>query len=453
MKLTFEPRPRLSRRTCVSAALASVVASSLLITWVAGSAAAPAAPGDPEDPATTPQPQYDYDNDDKSFVVDLQFGASSATLVDATVGTEPSYSHLGDPALLRLSLTDEDGNAAGAVNSFDPRWYYEEAPGGGERVVIRPGPGTLTLPFDPDAASLLVRDQRAGVDLATVDLGPAIQEFCVAHPSDPDCVEADLAVTSSAATGAPMGVVGQSTTVNVSTVVANRGPDGPVDGDVHQTAVGSAGVTVTPGSRDLDADGLAAGGSSTVTSSYQVKCTAAGPQTVTVTSVVSPEKAKVVDPVASNNTKATTFAIDCAVPVTLNVLPGVRNNPVFVNGPIALPPLLPIAVLTTKAGEYGNPLAFDATKIQGSTVRVGVRDALVATNTGTPPLLNAVVPAWSLEPNEHTIDLDLDGVLKATTHHIGIQPSTTEVCVRGRFTSGSGPAKTFFGCDHITQLP
>jgi hypothetical protein len=442
---------KLDRRTCVSAGLAPVLAATVVVAWVAGSSAAPAAPGDPEDPASTPQPQYDYDNDDKSFIVDLQFGASSATLVDAKVGTEPSYSHLGDPPLLRLSLTDEDGNAAGAVNSFDPRWYYEEAPGGGERVVIREGPGTLTLPFDPDAASLLVRDQRAGVDLATVDLGPAIQEFCVAHPSDADCVEADLAVGSSAVTGDPMGVIGQSTTIDVSTTVANRGPDGPVDGDVHQTATGTAGVTVTPGVRDLDADGLASGGSSSVTSSYQVECTAAGPQTVTVTSAISPEKAKVVDPVAGNDTKATTFAVDCAVPVTLNVMPGSRANPVFVTPPVVVPPLLPMAVLTTKAGEHGNPVAFDATKIQGPTVRVGVRDAIVATNTGTPPFLNAVVPAWSIEPDERTVDLDLDGVLKASTRHIGIEPDTTEVCIRGRYGSGTGT--TFFGCDHITQLP
>ena len=439
---------KLNRRTSL---IAAVLTATVMVTWVATSAAAPAAPGDPEDPATTPQPQYDYDNDDKSFVIDLQFGASSATLVDATVGTEPSYSHLGDPPQLQLSLTDEDGNPAGTVNSYDPRWSFEEAPGGGEQLVIRESPGTLTIPFDPDAASLLVRDQQAGVDLTTVDLGPAIQDFCVAHPTDADCVEADLAVTASSVTGDPMGVIGQPTTVDVSAVVKNLGPDGPVDGKVTQTATGTAGVTVTPANRDLDADGLAVGASSTVNSTYDVKCTAAGAQTVTVTSAISPALAKVVDPVAANNSKAATFAIDCAVPVTLNVLPGVRTNPVFVSGPIALPPLLPIAVLTTRAGEYGNPLAFDATKIKPTTVRVGVRDALIASNTGTPPFLNAVLSAFSIEPDEHTVDLDKDGVLQAPTRNIGIRPDTTEVCVRGRFGTGTGT--TFFGCDHITQLP
>jgi hypothetical protein len=444
---------KLNRRTSIAAGLASVLAAGVVTAWVAGSAAAPAAPGDPEDPATTPQPQYDYDNDDKSFVVDLQFGASSATLVDATVGTEPPYSHLGDPPQLQLSLTDADGNPTGeSVNSYDPRWSFTEGADGSEELVIHETPGTLTLPFDADAESLLVRDQQADVDLATVDLAPAVQDFCVDNPTDADCVEADLTAVSTAVTGDPVGVIGTPSTIDVSAVVKNLGPDGPVDGDVHQTATGTAGLTVTPAARDLAADGLASGGSKTLTSDYEVKCTAAGPQTVTVTTAITPALAKVVDPVAANDSKAATFAVDCAVPVTLNVLPGVASNPVFVNGPIALPPLLPIAVLTTRAGEYGNPVAFDATKIQATTVRVGVRDALIASNTGTPPFLGLVRHALSIEPNERTIDLDLDGVLQAQTRDIGIAADTTEVCVRGRVGSGAS-ARTFFGCDHITQLP
>ena len=434
-----------NRRT---SAVAAGIAATMLVAWSATSAAAP---GDPEDPATTPQPEYDFDNTDKSFVVDLNFGASSASLVDATIGTEPSYSHLGDPPQLRLSLTDEDGNPAGTVNSHDPRWYFEETPGGGEQLIIRNTPGTLTLPFDPDAASLLVRDQQAGVDLATVDLGPAIQEFCVTHPSDPDCVEADLTVTSTTATGAPMGAIGQPVTVAVTAAVANLGPDGPVDGDVTQTATGSAGVTVTPASRNLDADGLAVGAPATLNSSFAVTCTTGGAQSVTVTTAIAPEKAKIVDPVGTNNTKAATFAVDCAVPVTLNVMPGSSTNPVIITPFIVTPPLLPVAVLTTGVGEYGNPVAFDATKIQAATVRVGRRDALTATNTGTPPFLNQVLPVWSIEPDEHTIDLDRDGLLQAWTRQIGIVAGTTEVCVRGRYGPGTGT--TFFGCDHITLLP
>ena len=279
-----------------------------------------------------------------------------------------------------MSLTDDDGGAAGAFNAWDPRWEFDETPGGGERLIVRPGPGTIVAAFDGDVATMLVHDQRAGTDLATVDLRPAVREFCTAHPDDAECVEADLAVTSTTATGDPLGVVGQAVAVTVGATVANLGPDGPVDGDVTQTATASAGATVTPASQAIDADGLAVGGPGvTVSRQFSVTCATSGAKTVTITTSIVPEKAKVVDLVSTNNSRSATFSVDCAVPVTLNVKPGSLRNPVNINEGA-----VPMAVLTTTAGEYGNPLAFDATTIQAASVRVGSRSALVATNTGAP---------------------------------------------------------------------
>ena len=118
---------RFNRRSTevVMASATAVAMVWLATTW--------ATADDPNDPRTAPQPQYDYDNTGKSFLVELNFGAASATLVNAKVGEQLSYSHLGDPPLLRLSLTDEDGAPAGSLNSWDPRGLVEEAPGGGER--------------------------------------------------------------------------------------------------------------------------------------------------------------------------------------------------------------------------------------------------------------------------------------------------------------------------------
>jgi hypothetical protein len=425
--------------------LAAIAVSAAALVAVTVAVAA-AAPGDPVDPATAPQPQYDYDDPSRSFLVELDFGSTSAALVDASVGEQRSNSHLGDPPLLQLSLTDEDGVAAGTLTAWDPRWYFDEAPGGDERLVVRNGPGTLTFPFDGDTASLLVRDLQARVNLITVDLRPAVREFCLAHPSDPQCVEADLAVTSTAAFGDPLGVVGQPVTVRVEAVVANLGPDGPADADVTQTASGSAGVTITPVNRTFEADGLAVGSPTTVSGDYDVTCTNPGAQTVTVTTSLVPEKAKVVDLNPNNNSKSVTFSIDCAVPATVNVMPGSLTNPVNVNSG-----LLPMAVLTTAAGEYGNPLAFNAATIQAATVRIGVRDALVATGTGASEAHGRVHLEDSLELDEQTRDGDVDGVLHARRDQLGIQPDTVEICVRGRFGPGAGT--TFFGCDHITLVP
>jgi len=136
---------------------------------------------------------------------------------------------------------------------------------------------------------------------------------------------------------------------------------------------------VTPGSQTIHADELAVGGPVTVSRQYSVTCGTAGAKTVTVSTSVVPEKAKVVDLFSTNNSQSATFSVDCAVPVTLNVKPGSLRNPVNRNEGA-----IPMAVLTTSAGEYGNPLAFDATAIQGASVRVGARTALVGTNTGAP---------------------------------------------------------------------
>ncbi len=401
---------------------------------------------DDTDPATAPQPQYDYGDPSKSFLVDLQFGAASATLLKATVGGERAYSHLGDPPLLRVSLTDDEGAAAGAVNAWDPRWTLDETPGHGERLIVRPGPGTMVVPFDGDVATMLVHDQQAGVDLATVDLRPAVHAFCVDNPDDPECVEADLAVTATTATGDPLGVVGQAVVVTVEAAIANLGPDGPVDGDVTQTAVASAGTTVAPATQTVDVDGLAVGAPAPVARQFSVTCDTPGAKTVEVTTSVVPEKAKVADLVDTNDSRSTTFSVDCAVPVTLNVKPGSPRNPVNMNSGA-----IPMAVLTTQAGEYGNPLAFDATTIQAGTVRVGSRTALVATNTGALEMHGKVHREDVVELDEATRDGDKDGVLHARASEIPVQPATTELCVRGRFGPGAGTS--FLGCDHVEVVP
>jgi len=396
------------------------------------------------DPRIAAQPRYDYDDPSKSFVVDLDFGATSATTVGATVVPQRSYSHLGDPPLLLISLKNSKGAVLTTFNSWDPRWTFDETPSHGERMIMRPGRGTVVASFNGAAATMLVRDQQSGTDLGTVDLRPAVHSFCVAHPDDAECVEADLAVTSTQASAPPLGLVGKGVTVTVDATVANLGPDGPVDAVVNQTVTASAGTTVTPASATNDVHALAKGSSSTVRNSYSVSCDTPGQKTVTFTTSVAPAEANVVDAVATNNSKSTTVSIDCAVPITLNVKPGSARNPVSLNEQA-----IPMAALTTRAGEYGNPLAFDAALIDPASVRIGTRDSVVA-GRGVPEVHGKVHMEDSLEMDETTHDGDLDGVLHADGRRIPVQRSTTELCVRGTFGQTH---TTFFGCDHIEVVP
>ena len=398
------------------------------------------------DSATAPIPEYDYDDPGKSFIVNLDFDETSARTVDAFVGPQRAYSHLGDPPLLELRLRDENGTLVRTLNAWDPRWTFEETPSGGERLIVLPGPGTIVVEFDADIGSMVVHDLRADRTLVTVDLRPAVREFCLANPDDPQCVEADLAVTGTTASGALLSAVGEANPLHLATTVANLGPDGPVDAVVRQTVTASPGVTVSPTERTLEARGLEVDGPVDVTGDYEVTCTEPGLRTLTVDSTIEPERAKVADTDDSNNTDSATVDVNCAVPVTVNIQPGSAANPVNRRSTS-----IPLAVLTTDAGEYGNPLAFDATTIQASTVGIGHGSELVADNTGVPERHGRIHPADVEEPDELTTDGDLDAMLHANGRDIPVSTSTTELCVRGRFGDGAGLG--FFGCDVIRIVP
>ena len=246
------------------------------------------------------------------------------------------------------------------------------------------------------------------------------------------------------ASAPPLGLVGKGVAVTVDATVANLGPDGPVDADVTQTVNASSGTTVTPTSSTNDVDGLAVGSPASVHNSYSVSCDTPGHKTVTFTTSVAPEAGNVVDAVATNNSKSATVSIDCAVPITLNVKPGSARNPVSLDERA-----IPMAALTTRAGEYGNPLAFNAALIDPASVRIGPRDSVVA-GQGVPEMHGKVHLEDSLEMDETTHDGDLDGVLHADGRQIPVQRSTTELCVRGTFGASHS---TFFGCDHVEVVP
>ena len=107
-------------------------------------------------------------------------------------------------------------------------------------------------------------------------------------------------------------------------------------------------------------------------------------------------------------------------------------------------------MLTTRAGEYGLPLAFDATKIQPLTTRFGPK-SVVGSGGGAPEAHARGHIEDAIErSDERTKDGDLDMVLHFRTQESQLTGSETEACVRGRF----GPAtSTFQGCDKVTFVP
>ena len=428
-------------RTALRAFLAAAV-----VVGVTAAGQPPAHTAD-VDPGTIPLPALDDNDPAKAVVARVDFASrTNATLDHAFVSLERAHSHLGDPPILRLRLNDPDGNLIEQMNAWSPLWVFTQ--GTRERLEIQSsGSGSFIVPFSSALSSITIRDIGLARDIITVDVEPAIHDFCVANPSDPDCLEADLSVDSITPTAPLFAVMGKAVTVSVASVVSNKGPDGPVDAEITTSLSADASLTVTPSTSETTTEaGVASGSTRTLTKTYTVTCNGAGARTIDFTTAIKPKRATVVDPTASNNSLTKRLTVDCAVPVTINIQPGSLTNPVNRNGST-----LPVAILTTRAGEYGNPIAFDATSIDPLSLRFGSNSALLA-SAGVPEIHTAIHPEDSRELDERTRDRDLDAITHFRPRESAIAATDTEACVFGRFASPTGPL-SFFGCDHVQVTP
>jgi uncharacterized repeat protein (TIGR01451 family) len=255
---------------------------------------------------------------------------------------------------------------------------------------------------------------------------------------------ADAKVDSVTTTSPLEVIIGKPAQASVDVVVSNGGPSSPVDAVLSGSAGADAGSTVTPANTSANVTALAVGTPRKVTQAFTLNCQAPGTKSVSFDYSIALKNAVDVDPDLSNNTKHASFQIDCVVPVAINIRPGGFPNSINLNTDATL------AVLTTNAGEYGLPLAFNAASINISTVRYGIRSNLfnVANAFGAKETHGTNHLERSYELDEKTRDADLDGVQHYKPSDGGLTLSTTEACVKGKFTSG-GQTYTFFGCDSV----
>ena len=258
-----------------------------------------------------------------------------------------------------------------------------------------------------------------------------------------DCRESDLSVDAVAAPAPLFGVLGKPVTITVSSTVSNAGPDGPTEAKVERKVLAGTGITVTPDTAATTLTTLAVGTPQRLEKSYTVNCVEPGSRTLDFTTTVTPRRAYVVDSRADNNQRTARLTLDCAVPVTINVHPGSAKNPINLNGAN-----VPTAVLTTHAGEYGPPLAFNATTIVVTSTRFGSPEILLR-NLGVTEIHNRIHQEDSLERDEKTRDGDLDAVLHFGPPRDALVPSDTTACVFGKFTSSPSGLTSFYGCDTV----
>ena len=262
--------------------------------------------------------------------------------------------------------------------------------------------------------------------------------------------EADLEIVSFEAVDPPDQImVGEDVEITLRKIITNNGPSAPMDVEVTQTATAPPDATVTPAMASTIETALDLNEMREVLETFTVNCGAASHHTFIFDNEIQPADPLDTDPDQSNNTATVELEIECVVPVALNIKPGSFPNSINPDSR----DVVPVAILTTEAGEYGLPLAFDATSIDPLSVRFGPPDEVWDETGGAFEAHGRGHVEDSIEMDESTQDGDMDMVLHFHVRETGIGPGDTEACVKGEWIDEGGATHTFFGCDSVRIVP
>ena len=257
-------------------------------------------------------------------------------------------------------------------------------------------------------------------------------------------VVADADIESLAAVDLKREAIGDHVDLTIRKSFANRGPSAPIDIRVTRTGSASPGATVTPASAGLTVSGVDDDGIRVLDETFTVSCQAPGPHTFTFTNTFALADPNAVDPDHTNDSATTTVI-------------WMRGAGDHQHQARRLPQCpqpegqSSVAVLTTGAGEYGLPLAFDATHpaahrpVRDERRGLGGRRRLERDPRDGPS-------QGQLRADEVTQDGDIDMLLHFALADSGLTQSSTEGCVWGMLAGGGG-TYAFFGCDSVKVSP
>jgi uncharacterized repeat protein (TIGR01451 family) len=359
-------------------------------------------------------------------------GANPATGTVLTLDLPDGLSHASDDAGCTEDADGDLGCDLGELAAGDDLVVNVTVDVAPDLVYDAGGPTSVTA-----AASV---EHFAGPDSEPADNSASVEVAVVA--------EADLGVASFGPNPRPTEIlIGEETPVTIETTIANDGPSSPMDVAVELTASADAGAGVDPTSRSGTATAVEVGADRTVEDAFTLTCAEPGLHTFDFGVEIVPASTDDTDPNGANNEASVSVTVDCVVPVAINIRP--RGFPNAVN----LLSEATVAVLTTEAGEYDLPLAFDATAINPRSVRFGPPDAVFGVSGGGAPEVhrrNHVLDSYELD--ERTRDRDADVVLHFAVSASGLEVGDSQACVKGTFSSGTDTF-TFFGCDSVIVRP
>jgi uncharacterized repeat protein (TIGR01451 family) len=262
--------------------------------------------------------------------------------------------------------------------------------------------------------------------------------------------QADLEIVTFAAVDPPVEIlIGEDVDITLRKEITNHGPSAPMDVELTATAAAAPGASVAPPNVLLEEAALALNEIRPVLEVFTVSCQEPGSHTFTFTNEIRPLDPADSDPNLANNQAEYVLELACVLPVTINIKPG--------SDPNSINPLgsgeVPLAILTTSAGEYGLPHPFDATTVDPLSVRFGPSDLVWTGSGGAFEAHDRGHIEDSRELDEITRDGDADMVLHFNVQETGISAGTTEACVKGEWLDPAGDVYLFFGCDAVRIPP
>jgi uncharacterized repeat protein (TIGR01451 family) len=286
-----------------------------------------------------------------------------------------------------------------------------------------------------------------------VDVASAIADPNLGNNTDSEdtqvLAEADLEIVSFEAVNPPAEIlVGEDVQITLRKVITNNGPSAPMDTLLQLNALPPLDGEATPMLAFINQLALGLNEMRVVDEVFTIRCNGASHHIFTFTNYISPLSPFDSDPDLTNNSAMVQLDIECVVPIKINIKPGSFPNSI---NPENMG-VVPVAILTTEAGEYGLPLAFDAATVDPLSVRFGPYD-LVWSGGGGLEAHERGHMEDSYELDEKTRDGDLDMVIHSWTQETGIEWDTTVACVKGAWIDGGGATHHFFGCDSVRITP
>lgn len=265
---------------------------------------------------------------------------------------------------------------------------------------------------------------------------------------------ADLSVDALAVANPPLRMrVGEDLVIDLPATIGSAGPSSPMDSVLQLVSAADPGARVSTTWVETFQQALAMGEARPVMSHPILTCLTPGRHRFDFALTIRPDRAPDTDPNPDNNAQRTAIEVDCRGEreAIINLEPGRFPNPLSLARRENT-----LAILTTRAGEYGLALPFDATLVDPRSLRFGSRRMLEGLEPGTALFSDFSTPdSFERIPPEILQDGDLElQIFHFDAPSSGLRPEDREVCVMGLFRDPASGADTpFQGCDSAEIVP